>query len=123
MALPRFERERFTIMGRPGESKNPAWVALANEHFTVVCIRAEPRKGFASHSHDTEEAFDVIRFSVRQSPENSGLVAAGMHIIASLDGEGAHTVEESGTGLACPAEDADALSQAILRYTAHQRKH
>ena len=60
MVLPRFERERFTILGRPGESNNPALAALANEHFTMVCIRAEPGKGFASHSHDTAEAFVVM---------------------------------------------------------------
>jgi glycosyltransferase involved in cell wall biosynthesis len=42
-------------------------------------------------------------------------LAAGKPIIASLDGEGARIVEASGAGLACSAEDADALSQAILK--------
>jgi glycosyltransferase involved in cell wall biosynthesis len=42
-------------------------------------------------------------------------LAAGRPIIASLDGEGARVIEESGAGLSCGAEDASALAQAILR--------
>ncbi|WP_309680834.1 glycosyltransferase family 4 protein [Polaromonas sp.] len=45
-------------------------------------------------------------------------LAAGRPIIASLDGEGARVVEEAGAGLACPAEDAPALAQVILRLRA-----
>ncbi|MEP7294589.1 MAG: glycosyltransferase family 4 protein [Burkholderiales bacterium] len=40
-------------------------------------------------------------------------LAAGRPIIASLDGEGAQVVEESGAGVACPAEDAQALAAAV----------
>jgi len=42
-------------------------------------------------------------------------LAAGKPIIASLDGEGARVVEESGAGVACSAENASALAQAILK--------
>jgi glycosyltransferase involved in cell wall biosynthesis len=42
-------------------------------------------------------------------------LAAGKPIIASLDGEGARVVMESGGGLACPAEDAQALADAVIR--------
>ncbi|MGH8848482.1 MAG: glycosyltransferase family 4 protein, partial [Polaromonas sp.] len=45
-------------------------------------------------------------------------LAAGKPIIASLDGEGARVVEESGAGVSCPAEDAVALAQAVLRLRA-----
>jgi glycosyltransferase involved in cell wall biosynthesis len=41
-------------------------------------------------------------------------LAAGRPIIASLDGEGARMVVEADAGLACPAEDAAALAQAVL---------
>ena len=44
--------------------------------------------------------------------------AAGKPIIASLDGEGARVVEESGAGVTCPAEDASALAHAVLRIRA-----
>jgi glycosyltransferase involved in cell wall biosynthesis len=41
-------------------------------------------------------------------------LAAGRPIIAALDGEGARLISEAGAGIACPAEDAVALAQAIL---------
>ena len=40
-------------------------------------------------------------------------LAAGKPIIASLDGEGARVVLEAGAGVACPAEDARALADAV----------
>jgi glycosyltransferase involved in cell wall biosynthesis len=39
--------------------------------------------------------------------------AASRPVIASLDGEGAQVVAESGAGLACPAQDAPALAAAV----------
>jgi glycosyltransferase involved in cell wall biosynthesis len=42
-------------------------------------------------------------------------LAAGKPIIASMDGEGARVVMEAGAGIACPAEDAKALADAVLR--------
>lgn len=45
-------------------------------------------------------------------------LAAGRPIIASLDGEGARVVVASGAGLACPAEDAKVLAQAVLQLRA-----
>lgn len=40
-------------------------------------------------------------------------LAAGRPVIASMNGEGARVVVESGAGLACPAGDASALAQAV----------
>jgi glycosyltransferase involved in cell wall biosynthesis len=45
-------------------------------------------------------------------------LAAGKPIIASLDGEGAKVVTESGAGIACPAENARALADAVIRMRA-----
>jgi glycosyltransferase involved in cell wall biosynthesis len=42
-------------------------------------------------------------------------LAAGKPIIASLDGEGARVVMEAGAGVACPAEDAQALANAVIQ--------
>ncbi len=42
-------------------------------------------------------------------------LAAGRPIIASLDGEGARVVMEAGAGIACPAQDAQALAAAVRR--------
>lgn len=45
-------------------------------------------------------------------------LAAARPIIAALDGEGARVVTEAGAGIACPAEDAPALAQAVLNLRA-----
>ena len=65
----------------------------------------------------------VLLVSLARSPIMSQTVpskmqaylAAGKPIIASLDGEGARVLEESGAGVSCPAEDAAALAEAVLR--------
>lgn len=45
-------------------------------------------------------------------------LAAGKPVIASLDGEGARVIEASGAGIACPAEDAAGLAEAVLQLRA-----
>lgn len=40
--------------------------------------------------------------------------ACARPIVASLDGQGAEVVRTSGCGMTCPAEDADALADAVL---------
>jgi glycosyltransferase involved in cell wall biosynthesis len=42
-------------------------------------------------------------------------LAAGKPIIASMDGEGARVVINAGAGIICPAEDAQALADAVIR--------
>ncbi len=52
-------------------------------------------------------------------------LAAGRPIIASLDGDGARTVADSGAGFVCPAGDPQMLAAAIgrLRATAPDERH
>jgi glycosyltransferase involved in cell wall biosynthesis len=45
-------------------------------------------------------------------------LGAGRPVVAALDGEGARIVEKAGAGMACPAEDAAALAQAVLKLRA-----
>jgi colanic acid biosynthesis glycosyl transferase WcaI len=45
-------------------------------------------------------------------------LAAGVPILAMLDGEGARVVHDAGAGVACPAGDAEALAAAALRLAA-----
>ncbi len=44
----------------------------------------------------------------------SSYMAAARPLVVSMDGEGARLVEDAGAGVACPAEDPDALARAIL---------
>ena len=41
-------------------------------------------------------------------------LATGRPVVASMDGEGAEIVKLAGAGIACPAEDVEALAEAIL---------
>ena len=42
-------------------------------------------------------------------------LASGKPVIASLSGEGAKLISEAAAGISCPAEDADALANAVLK--------
>lgn len=63
----------------------------------------------------------VLLVSLARSPALSQTVpakvqaylAAAKPVIASMDGEGAQVVREAGAGIACPAEDSNALANAI----------
>jgi colanic acid biosynthesis glycosyl transferase WcaI len=71
-------------------------------------------------------AADALLVSLRPEPifaltvpaKVQAYLAAGRPIIASLDGEGARIVEESGAGLTAPAGDAEALAQRVLEMRA-----
>jgi glycosyltransferase involved in cell wall biosynthesis len=54
-------------------------------------------------------------FSLTVPSKVQAYLAAGKPIIAALNGEGARIVEESGAGLTCLAEDAEALANSIKR--------
>ena len=68
----------------------------------------------------------VLLVSLARSPVMSQTVpskvqaylAAGKPVIASLDGEGARVLEESGAGVSCPAEDSAALAEVVLQLRA-----
>jgi glycosyltransferase involved in cell wall biosynthesis len=56
---------------------------------------------------------DIFRLTLPSKVQ--AYLAAAKPILAAVDGEGARIVAESGAGIAVPAEDPDALAQAILR--------
>jgi len=66
---------------------------------------------------------DALLVSLRRAPIFSltipskiqSYLASGRPILASLDGEGARVVKESGAGLTAPAQDADALAESVLK--------
>ena len=66
---------------------------------------------------------DALLVSLRREPIFSltipgkvqSYLASGRPIIAALDGEGAQVIREAEAGLTAPAEDADALAEAVLR--------
>ncbi len=54
-------------------------------------------------------------FSLTIPAKIQSYLACAKPIVAALDGEGAKVIEESGSGIACPAENPNALSEAVLR--------
>jgi colanic acid biosynthesis glycosyl transferase WcaI len=54
-------------------------------------------------------------FSLTIPAKVQSYLACGRPVVAALDGEGALVIEESGAGLAAPAEDAGSLAEAVLR--------
>jgi colanic acid biosynthesis glycosyl transferase WcaI len=55
-----------------------------------------------------------LLFSLTIPSKVQTYLASGRPVIGALDGEGARVIEESGAGLTVPAEDPDALAQAVL---------
>lgn len=53
-------------------------------------------------------------FSLTIPSKVQAYLAAGKPIVAGLNGEGARIINEAGAGITCPAEDADALTHAIV---------
>lgn len=53
-------------------------------------------------------------FSLTIPSKVQAYLAAGKPIVAGLNGEGARIIDEAGAGITCPAEDADALTHAIV---------
>lgn len=65
---------------------------------------------------------DVLLVTLKKEPifaltipgKVQSYLACAKPIVAALDGEGSELVREAGAGLTCPAEDADALAEAVL---------
>jgi quercetin dioxygenase-like cupin family protein len=60
MLLPRFERERYSVVGRPAEGTSADKRTGQVDAFSVVYVRCEPGKGIAPHAHDSSEVFIVL---------------------------------------------------------------
>jgi mannose-6-phosphate isomerase-like protein (cupin superfamily) len=63
MLLERFERDRFSVVGRPGEGSSSDKASGAIDAFSVVYARCEPGKGIAAHAHDSSEVFIILSSS------------------------------------------------------------
>src|SRR5690606_31059794 len=57
-------------------------------------------------------------FSMTIPGKVQSYLAAGVPIIAMLDGEGARVIEQGGAGIVCPAGDSTGLASAVSRLAA-----
>ena len=82
------------LLGQHPVESMPEYFALADA--MLVTLRREPV------------------FALTIPSKIQSYLACGKPIIAALDGEGARIVREAAAGIAVPAEDADALADAVL---------
>jgi len=59
---------------------------------------------------------DTPIFALTIPSKVQGYMASGKPILAALNGEGARVVLEAKAGLSCPAENAEALAQTVLKF-------
>jgi glycosyltransferase involved in cell wall biosynthesis len=109
---------RLVLVGSGSRSR---WLGeqIQQRGLVNVCLRGrfEPEKMpgiFAQASALLVSLTGGTALSQTVPSKIQAYLAAGRPIVASMDGEGARVVEESGAGLASPAEDPSALAQAIL---------
>lgn len=57
MQLPRYERKRYSVVGRPAEQAGAPKGVHEVKDFSVVYIACEPGKGIGAHAHATPEVF------------------------------------------------------------------
>lgn len=60
MQLPRYDRKRYSVIGRPSEQAGAVASGRQVKEFSVVYIRCEPGKGIGAHGHATSEVFIVM---------------------------------------------------------------
>ncbi len=69
--LERFERERYSVIGRPAEGTGEGKSVEDVEAFNVTYLKCEPGKGIGGHAHATAEVFIAMsgRWSVTLGPD------------------------------------------------------
>ena len=82
------------MFGRHPVESMPRWFAMAD--VMLVTLKRDPI------------------FALTIPSKVQAYMACAKPIVAALDGEGARVIEEAGAGLTAPADDADALAQAVL---------
>lgn len=58
--LPRYERHRYSVVGRPAEQKGPLTPLEDVEAFNLTYLKCEPGKGIGTHAHATPEVFIIM---------------------------------------------------------------
>ena len=105
-----------------GDGRERPWVEREIERRRLGgCVRLlgqRPVETMPSHFALADAMLVTLRrdpvFALTIPSKIQSYMACGRPIVASLDGEGAQVVRASSCGLACPAEDVQALAEAVL---------
>lgn len=116
--LRAFDDVRFVLVGSGARADWIRGEAVTRKLSNIVLVgRFGPESMPEILSQASALLVSLIRNPIMSTTVPSKLqtyFAAGRPIIASLDGEGARVVDESGAGISCAAEDAGALANAVL---------
>jgi colanic acid biosynthesis glycosyl transferase WcaI len=121
------------------------WVILGDGHLKTWVEDQVHQRALENHFHllgprpletmpGYMSAADVLLVTLRANPvfaltvpsKVQSYLACGKPIIASINGEGAEIVIESGGGLACPAEDPEQLAETVIsmyKMSSVERQH
>lgn len=105
-----------------GDGRKRTWVEdrieRADLKGTVHLLGSRPSESMPRYFALADALLVTLRrnqiFSLTVPGKVQSYLACGRPIVASLDGEGARIVRESGSGVTAPAQDADALAEAVL---------
>lgn len=86
MQLPRYDRKRYSVIGRPTEQAGAAAPGRQVKEFSVVYIKCEPGKGIGAHGHATSEVFVVMsgRWKITGGAEGEHAVELGPWDVISV---------------------------------------
>jgi cupin domain len=89
--LERFQRDRFSVVGRPDERPEGDAGAAIEAPFNVGYIRCDPGKGHCSHMHDGVEVFIPMTGRWRIDVTGVGVITAGPFDVVSMPGGTFHS--------------------------------
>ncbi|MDA0662596.1 MAG: cupin domain-containing protein [Proteobacteria bacterium] len=98
MALERFARHRYSVVGRPAEKTAAGKGTGAVKDFSVVYISCEPGKGIGAHAHSNAEVFIPMsgRWRVTMHGETEQAVELGPWDVISVPPDVMHGAENIG---------------------------
>jgi mannose-6-phosphate isomerase-like protein (cupin superfamily) len=97
MALPRYERERYAVVGRPAEGSDAAPPVGADAGFSVVYLKCEPGTGVAMHAHASSEVFIAMSGRWAATLEGGERVELEAWDLISVPPDTMHGLENIGT--------------------------
>ena len=117
-----YKNFRFIIIG-DGMSKNTILELVTQAKLTdyFEFINFQPIKEILKY-HELADCLyvsltDESLFEIMIPAKIQSYMAAGKPVLASLNGEGAHVIVQSGAGKTCSAMEAQALAKSIIEFT------
>lgn len=80
--LPRFERDRFMVLGRNSERRAGDTGPVLKTGINLAYLRCEPGKGFCSHKHPDWEIFVVLSGQWKVTAADTAVSVGPLDVVA-----------------------------------------